>query len=165
VAKKHEARSQIGCAQVSSKSALGEGRGSRRKQKEGAATEHVQLAAAGHAGRNIVRPCDELRIFAGSVSRKPDPLPAAEVGLALVKKQTWQCERQSKRKEAREYLRDRKGPSKFCGNTHSIQAPRELVLDMPIGVMWINRKPTVESQGIVKRIYEEIPSVQIHKAE
>ena len=80
---------------------------------------------------------------------------------ALVKKQTWQCERQAKRKEAREYLRDKKGPSKFCGNTHSIQAPKELVLDMPIGVMWINRKPTVESQGIVKRIYEEVPSVQI----
>ena len=57
--------------------------------------------------------------------------------------------------EAREYLRDKKGPSKFCGNTHSIQAPKELVLDMPIGVMWINRQPTVESQGIVKRIYEE----------
>ena len=80
---------------------------------------------------------------------------------ALVKKQTWQCEKQAKRKEAREYLRDKKGPSKFCGNTHSIQAPKELVLDMPIGVMWINRKPTVESQGIVKRIYEEVPSVQI----
>jgi hypothetical protein len=36
---------------------------------------------------------------------------------------------------------------------------------MPIGVMWINREPTVESQGIVKRIYEEVPSVQIYKAE
>ncbi len=31
--------------------------------------------------------------------------------------------------------------------------------------MWINRKPTVESQGIVKRIYEEVQSVQIYKAE
>jgi hypothetical protein len=69
---------------------------------------------------------------------------------ALVKKQTWQCEKQAKRKEAREYLRDKKGPSKFCGNTHSIQAPKELVLDMPIGVMWINRQPTAESQEIVK---------------
>jgi len=83
---------------------------------------------------------------------------------ALVKKQTWQCERQAKRKEAKEYLRDKKGPSKFCGNTHSMQTPKELVLDMPIGVMWINRKPTAESQGIVKRIYEEVPSVQIYKA-
>ncbi len=84
---------------------------------------------------------------------------------ALVKKQTWQCEKQAKRKEAREYLRDKKGPSKFCGNTHSVQAPKELVLDMPIGVMWINRQPTAESQEIVKRICDEVPSVQMYKAE
>jgi hypothetical protein len=31
---------------------------------------------------------------------------------ALAKKQTWQCEKQAKRKEAREYLRDKKGPCK-----------------------------------------------------
>jgi hypothetical protein len=43
---------------------------------------------------------------------------------AMAKKQTWQCEKQAKRKEAREYLRDKKGPSKFCGNTHSTQAPK-----------------------------------------
>ena len=84
---------------------------------------------------------------------------------ALAKKQTWQCEKQAKRKEAREYLRDKKGPSKFCGNTHSTQAPKELVLDMPIGVMWINRQPTSESQEIVKRNCNEVPSVQMHQAE
>ena len=37
---------------------------------------------------------------------------------ALAKKQTWQCEKQAKRKKAREYLHDKKGPSKLCGNTH-----------------------------------------------
>jgi len=84
---------------------------------------------------------------------------------ALVKKQTWQCEKQAKRKEAREYPGNKKGPSKFCGNTHSIQAPKELVLDMPIGVMWINRQPTAESQEIVKRICDEVPSVQMYKTE
>jgi hypothetical protein len=82
---------------------------------------------------------------------------------ALAKKQTWQCERQAKRREAREYLRDKKGPSKFCGNAHSTQAPKELVLDMPIGVMWINRRPTAESKEIVKRICDEVPSVQMHQ--
>jgi hypothetical protein len=84
---------------------------------------------------------------------------------ALAKKQTWQCEKQAKRKEAREYLRDKKGPSKFCGNTHSTQAPKELVLDMPIGVMWINRLSTAESKEIVKRICEGVPSVQVHQVE
>ena len=41
----------------------------------------------------------------------------------MVKKQTRQCEYQAKQEEAKEYLRDKKGPSKFCGNTpvHRIQ--------------------------------------------
>jgi len=84
---------------------------------------------------------------------------------ALAKKQTWQCEKQAKRKEAREYLHDKKGPSKFCGNTHSTQAPKELVLDMPVVVMWVNQQPTAESKEIVKRIYDEVPSAQIQQAE
>ena len=83
----------------------------------------------------------------------------------MTKKQTWQCEKQAKRKEAREYLHDKKGPSKFCGNTHSTQAPKELVLDMPVVVMWVNQQPTAESKEIVKRIYDEVPSVQMHQAE
>ena len=48
----------------------------------------------------------------------------------IAKKQTRQCENQAKRKEAREYLRDKKGPSKFCGNMLSSQAPKELVQGM-----------------------------------
>jgi hypothetical protein len=73
--------------------------------------------------------------------------------------------KKAKRKEVREYLRDKKGPSKFCGNTHSTQAPKELVLDMPVGVMWVNQEPTAKSKELVKRVYDEIPSVQIHQAE
>jgi hypothetical protein len=84
---------------------------------------------------------------------------------AMAKKQTWQCEKQAKRKEAREYLRDKKGPSTFCGNTHSTQAPQKLVLGMPVGVMWVNQEPTAQSKELVKRIYEEVPSVQVHRAE
>ena len=38
---------------------------------------------------------------------------------SMAKKQTRRCEHQAKRQEAQEYLRDKKGPSKFCGNTHS----------------------------------------------
>ena len=37
---------------------------------------------------------------------------------SMAKKQTRRCEHQAKRQEAQEYLRDKKGPSKFCGNTH-----------------------------------------------
>ena len=47
---------------------------------------------------------------------------------SMAKKQTRKCEHQAKRQEAQEYLRDKKGPSKFCGNTHSSQTPKELVL-------------------------------------
>lgn len=45
---------------------------------------------------------------------------------SMAKKQTRKCEHQVKRQEAREFLRDKKGPSKFCGNTHSSQMPKEL---------------------------------------
>jgi hypothetical protein len=55
---------------------------------------------------------------------------------SMAKKHTRRCEHQAKRQEAREYLRDKKGPSKFCGNTHSLQMPKELVLGMPVGIMW-----------------------------
>ena len=58
---------------------------------------------------------------------------------SMAKKQTRRCEHQAKRQEAREYLRDKKGPSKFCGNTHSLQMPKELVLGIPVGIMWINQ--------------------------
>ena len=46
-----------------------------------------------------------------------------------------------------------------------IKAPKEFVLDMPVGVMWVNQEPTAKSKELVKRIYEEVPSVQIHRAE
>jgi hypothetical protein len=82
----------------------------------------------------------------------------------MAKKQTRQCEHQAKRKEAREYLRDKKGPSKFCGNTHSSQAPTELVLGMPVGVMWINQEPTEHAKALVESIQKEIPSVEIQRA-
>jgi len=58
---------------------------------------------------------------------------------SMAKKQTRRCEHQVKRQETREYLRDRQGPSNFCGNTHSLQMPKELVLGIPVGIMWINQ--------------------------
>jgi hypothetical protein len=58
-------------------------------------------------------------------------------------------------------LRDKKGPSKFCGNTHSSQMPKELVLGMPVGVMWINQDPTENEEAMEKRIREAVPSVRI----
>ena len=33
----------------------------------------------------------------------------------IAKKQTCKCEIQAKQREAREYMRDKKGPSNFCG--------------------------------------------------
>ena len=81
----------------------------------------------------------------------------------MAKKQTRQCEHQAKRKEAREYLRDKKGPRKFCGNMHSSQAPTELVLGMPLGVMWMNQGPTETTEALTKKIHEEVPSVEIQR--
>jgi ribosomal protein S18 len=42
----------------------------------------------------------------------------------MAQRQTRQCEYQAKQKEAKEYLRDKKGLSKFCSNTLSLQARR-----------------------------------------
>jgi len=50
----------------------------------------------------------------------------------MARRQTRQCEYQAKQKEAQEYLRDKKGPSKFCGNTLPLQAPKESVQSMPV---------------------------------
>ncbi len=69
---------------------------------------------------------------------------------SMAKKQTRRCEHQAKRQEAQEYLRDKKGPSKFCGNTHSLQMPKELVLGMPMGVLWINQDPTTTEEAMEK---------------
>ena len=80
---------------------------------------------------------------------------------SMAKKQTRRCEHQAKRQEAREYLRDKKGPSKFCGNTHSLQMPKELVLSMPVGVMWLNQDPTATEEVMEKKVRESVPSVRI----
>ena len=83
----------------------------------------------------------------------------------MAKKQTRQCENQAKRKEAREYLRDKKGPSKFCGNMHSSQAPKELVQGMPVGILRINQGSTETTNELVKRIQGEVPSAEVQRAE
>ena len=79
----------------------------------------------------------------------------------MAKKQARKCEHQAKGQEAQEYLRDKKGPSKFCGNTHSSQTPKELVLGMPVGVMWINQAPTETEEVMEKKIRGAVPSVKI----
>jgi hypothetical protein len=83
----------------------------------------------------------------------------------MVKKQTRQCEHQAKRKETREYLRDKKGPSKFCGNMYSSQAPKELVQGMPVGILWINQGPPETTEELTTRIQREVPSAEIQRAE
>ena len=45
----------------------------------------------------------------------------------MAQRQTRQCKYQVKQREAKEYLRDKKGPCKFYGNTLSLQTPKELV--------------------------------------
>ena len=83
----------------------------------------------------------------------------------MVKKQTRQCEHQAKRQEAREYLRDKKGPSKFCGNMQSSQVPKELVLGLPVGILWINQGPLETTKELTTRIQEEVPSAEIQRTE
>jgi hypothetical protein len=83
----------------------------------------------------------------------------------MVKKQTCQCEHQAKRKKAREYLRDKKGPSKFCGNMQSSQEPKELVQGMPVGILWINQGPPETTEELITKIHREVPLAEIHRAE
>jgi hypothetical protein len=83
----------------------------------------------------------------------------------MAQRQTRQCEYQAKQKEAKEYLRDKKGPSKFCGNTLSLQAPKELVQSMPVGILRITQGPTTITDELITRIQRAIPSVEIQRAE
>jgi hypothetical protein len=83
----------------------------------------------------------------------------------MTKRQTRQCEYQAKQKEAKEYLRDKKGPSKFCGNTLSVQAPKELVQSMPVGILRITQGPTMITDEVITRIQRAILSVEIQGAE
>ncbi len=79
----------------------------------------------------------------------------------MVKKQTSQWEHQAKRREAREYLRDKKGTSKFCGNMESSQAQKEMVLGMPVGMLWINQDPSEATKKLFVRIQEEVPLAEV----
>jgi len=83
----------------------------------------------------------------------------------MARKQTRQCEHQAKQKEAREYLRDKKGPSKFCGNTLPLQAPKELVQSMPVGILRITQGPKTTTNELIETIRQAIPSVEIQSAE
>ena len=82
----------------------------------------------------------------------------------MAKKQTRQREYQAKQKEAKEYLGDKKGPSKFCGNTLSVQAPKTLAQNMPVGILRITQGPTVVTDELIRRIQGVIPSTEIQRA-
>jgi hypothetical protein len=69
------------------------------------------------------------------------------------------------RTEAKEYLRDKKGPSKFCGNTLSLQAPKELAQSKPVGILRITQGPTTITDKFITRIQRVIPSVEVQRAE
>jgi hypothetical protein len=73
----------------------------------------------------------------------------------MAKRQTRQCEYQAKQKEAKEYLRDKKGPSKFCGNTLSVQAPKELVQSMPVGILRFTQGSTMFTDEFIQKFSEQ----------
>ena len=79
----------------------------------------------------------------------------------IAQKQTCQCEIQAKQREAREYMRDKKGPSKFCGKINSTVSREQLVYDMPRGILWINQGETGSSNGLIKKIQDAIPTAEI----
>ena len=39
--------------------------------------------------------------------------------------------------------------------------PKELVLGMPVGIMWINQDPTATEEAMEKKVREAVPSVSI----
>jgi hypothetical protein len=79
----------------------------------------------------------------------------------IAKKQTRKCEIQAKQREAREYMRDKKGPSKFCGKMQSPMSRDQPVYDMPSGVLLINQGETGSNNGILKKIRDAIPTAEI----
>jgi hypothetical protein len=95
------------------------------------------------------------RRVAGNLSSTRAALLKAEIQNSrnrldnMAQRQTRQCEYQAKQKEAKEYLRDKKGPSKFCGNTLSLQAPKELVQSMPVGILRITQGPTTITDELI----------------
>jgi hypothetical protein len=83
----------------------------------------------------------------------------------MARRQTRQCEYQAKQKEAQEYLRDKKGPSKFCGNLLPLQALKESVQSTSVGILRITQGPTTATCELIKRIRRATPSVEIQNAE
>ena len=79
----------------------------------------------------------------------------------MAQKQTHQCGIQARQKEAREYLRDNKGPSKFGGKMHSVMPMKELAHDMPWDILWINQGATASTNDIIKKVQDEIPTAVI----
>ena len=82
----------------------------------------------------------------------------------IAKKQTRKCEIQAKQREAREYMRDKKGPSKFCGKMQSTMSRDQLVYDMPRGILLINQVETGSNNQILKKIRDAIPTAEIQRS-
>ena len=82
----------------------------------------------------------------------------------MVKRQTRQCEMQTKQQEARDYLRDKKGPSRVCGKVQSSMSPEQLNYSMPRGIVWMQKGVTKAGNDLVRSVRSAIPSAEIKRA-
>ena len=82
----------------------------------------------------------------------------------MAKHQTRKCELQAKRQEARDYLRDKKGPSKFCGKMRSSMSPEKRTCIMPRGVLWIHHGETCSGPDLVRKVQSAIPTTEVQHA-
>jgi hypothetical protein len=85
----------------------------------------------------------------------------------MAKHQTRKCELQAKRQEARENLRDKKGPSKFCGKMQSSMDDcilPQLTYSMPRGVLWMHYGVTISGADLIRKVQSAIPTTEVQHA-
>ena len=78
-------------------------------------------------------------------------------------KQIRECERRAKRKEAKEFLADKKGPSHFMGKGQSNVPLERLKLSVPTGILWIHNRSASLEDTLLKRIRTKLPTATVHQ--
>jgi len=82
----------------------------------------------------------------------------------MAKHQMHKCEPQAKLQETRDYLRDKKGPSKFSGKMQSSMTPEQLTYSMPQGVLWMHFGVTNSGADLIRKVQSAIPTAEVQHA-
>ena len=79
--------------------------------------------------------------------------------------QVRKCEWQASQQEAKAYLEEKRGPSKFMGKGQSTERPERLKLEAPRGILWAyNRCPATET-GLLQKLRTRMPTASIQHSQ